>query len=117
MTIKPQHLWQIGILGAGTAAVTGCMFNSDGASKRFSFNATTTASNFRALVGAAAYDAFQPVAATILSVSSFSIYVNTGAAFDGTWATEAPTSADEAIVLGSYATIPITFIAYGAQAQ
>lgn len=116
MTIKPQHLWQLGFVGAGTATVTGCLFDSDGASKRFSISVTTTASNFRALITPTVWDAFQPVAATILSVTSAAIYVNTGAAYDGTWATEAPTSADESIAAASYATDPVTFVASGAPA-
>lgn len=111
MTIKPQFLWQIGFVGSGSATVTGCLFNNDGASKRFSVTVTTTASGFRALITPTVWDAFQPVAATILSVTSATVYVNTGAAFNGDWATEAPTSADESIAAASYATDPVTFVA------
>lgn len=114
MTITPQYLWQLGFISSGTATVAGEMFDSDGQSKRFSVSVTTTASGIRALITPTVWDAFQPVALSILSVTTAPIYVNAGAALDGTWATEAPTTANETIAAASYTSDPIMFVQRGA---
>lgn len=119
MIIRPTKLWQLAYVGAGTAACTGEIYDSNGVSKRVSFSVTTTATGIRQLITPAIWDAFEPVAFSLISVGTNAIYPNFGSNYDGTFGSpgkgEAPTSAGESIAAQSYATDPITYAEIGAQ--